>query len=104
MAEDAQKDTKISLDKDVFWGRLKNVYAAWNKGGKMWAEADACLLLYGQRNEDVNYCKTIAMELSLIGSYRVSVSEFAHGCMGRYELADSVLLFTEKVLYILTGS
>jgi hypothetical protein len=68
MAAEAQKDTKVSLDKEVFWSRLKQCYTAWSKGGKMWAEADACVLVYGLPNEEVNYSKSTAMELSLLGS------------------------------------
>lgn len=84
--------SKISLDKDAFFRRIKRIYDAWKKeettedNGTNFPSVDAVVIAVGQ-DEDVIYSKSTAIQQWLFG----------------YELADTVIVLCESSIHFLAS-
>lgn len=84
--------SKISLDKDAFFRRIKRIYDAWKKeetsgdNGAAFPSVDAVVIAVGQ-DEDVIYSKSTAIQQWLFG----------------YELADTVTVLCESTVHFLAS-
>ncbi|KAJ7365044.1 FACT complex subunit SPT16 [Desmophyllum pertusum] len=84
--------SKISLDKDAFFRRIKRIYDAWKKeeaseeNGSNFPNIDAVVIAVGQ-DEDVIYSKSTAIQQWLFG----------------YELADTVTVLCETSVHFLAS-
>ncbi|XP_078365662.1 FACT complex subunit SPT16-like isoform X1 [Oculina patagonica] len=84
--------SKISLDKDAFFRRIKRFYDAWKKeetaegNGAAFPSVDAVVIAVGQ-DEDVIYSKSTAIQQWLFG----------------YELADTVTVLSESSVHFLAS-
>jgi Xaa-Pro aminopeptidase len=75
----------VSFNKKLFWSRLNLFYTAWRASEEK--VYDSFVLINGKPNEDVVYMKTWAVHLWLCG----------------YELAETVFVFTENALYVVSS-
>lgn len=84
--------SKISLDKDAFFRRIKRIYDAWKKeettedNGAAFPSVDAVVIAVGQ-DEDVIYSKSTAIQQWLFG----------------YELADTVTVLCKSSVHFLAS-
>lgn len=78
----------VAIDQGVFGKRLKLLYESW-KGNRasLWENAGALGIMVGNTSEDLRYLKSISLHLWLFG----------------YELPDTVLVFTNKDMHVLTS-
>ncbi|KIZ00422.1 FACT complex subunit SPT16 [Monoraphidium neglectum] len=78
----------VAIDQGAFGKRLKLLYESW-KGNRssLWEDSGALGVVVGSTSEDLRYLKSISLHLWLFG----------------YELPDTVLVFTEKEVHVLTS-
>eukprot|EP01083_Nonionella_stella_P072592 195774_1 len=80
---------EITVNKDVFWERLRSIFSNWERNGQLWGDTKSLVIAAGSSDEDIVYRKTSSLQLYLFG----------------YELSNTVLLFTQspKALHVLAG-
>mmetsp|Transcript_22159 Transcript_22159/g.52512 ORF Transcript_22159/g.52512 Transcript_22159/m.52512 type:complete len:1066 (-) Transcript_22159:1005-4202(-) len=79
------------IDPELFWERAQKLYNAWKTGrepGGVWAGADALVIDTGKYDEQALYLKSSSLHNYLIG----------------LEMPDTVIIFTQTMIYVLAGS
>ncbi|KAI8465881.1 MAG: global transcription factor [Monoraphidium minutum] len=78
----------VAIDQSAFGKRLRLLYTSWKSNrSSLWEGANALGVVVGSTSEDLRYLKSISLHLWLFG----------------YELPDTVLVFTDKELHVLTS-
>eukprot|EP00884_Botryococcus_braunii_P008701 jgi/Botrbrau1/17832/Bobra.0127s0076.1 len=82
--------TDIVIDADVFCRRLKGFYDGWKEELGWGAEQrpSAVIVVVGSKSDEIRYRKSTALQMWFFG----------------YELPDTIMVFTDKEMHILTSS
>ncbi|KAM9950734.1 hypothetical protein ACTFIT_012009 [Dictyostelium discoideum] len=79
---------EATLDAGNFCKRVKILYDSWNSDSNLWKSANSLVLALGQPNESNPYQKVTSLQTWLFG----------------YELKDTIIVFLEKEIYIVSTS
>jgi len=95
MATNGSEERKITFDRNAFWARIQNLFNSWKTAGSAWGAADeksapvdAVVIFAGPNDDDATYSRSSAIQLMLFG----------------YELQDSIFLFSQNTLTVLTSN
>ncbi|WIA33317.1 hypothetical protein OEZ86_006455 [Tetradesmus obliquus] len=79
----------VQINPDTFGKRAKLLYDGWKENrADIWDNANALAVVVGGTSDDLRYLKSISLHLWLFG----------------YELPDTIMVFTDAALHILTSS